>query len=167
MSKLSVLVICSACLLNWASATAQVSPSTPSCKVTKGNDRCGQCQPALVVSPDAPAANVGDSVTLEITVKGLSKAGDCAASGGGSVSWNAGSVAELPTVAIANDDACGRGGRRIAAPASGTFILTSPPYTQAGTYFVPIEVRSSFDYRNADAYECKVTKTIKVTVKPR
>lgn len=157
------LVVSALCIV--CTAHGQAVPSTRTCTKGEGNDRCAKCQPQLIVSPDAVVAKRGETVTLAIRVPGLSTSGDCAMSGMGSVTWSASDKTLFPQYAIPVGDACGAGGTRLLAPASGAYSLVSLPYMQSGVYYVPIHVESDFRY-NSDTYICQVDRTIKVTVLP-
>ena len=168
MNYLSRMVLASlaSALYTVSFAQGQVVPSTRTCTKGDGNDRCAKCQPKLIVTPEAVVANVGETVTLGIRVPGLSTSGDCAISGKGSVTWSARDEGAFPLYSIPEGDACGAGGTRLLAPASGVFSLVSPPYTQSGDYHVPIHVESNFRFQS-DTYLCQVDRTIKVTIRPR
>ncbi len=165
MPRLLKIVIGSTALIAIAAAQGQIVPSTRTCTRNSGSDRCDQCEPHLVVAPEAPTVKVGESVALSITVPGMSTAADCALSGAGSVQWTPLAGQALPKIYIQEGAPCGAGGTRLDPAASGPFELTSPTYKKAGDYYVPIHVESQFKYKTA-MYTCEVDRTIKVTVLP-
>jgi hypothetical protein len=165
MPSLLKIAIGSTALIALSVAQGQIVPSTRTCTKNSGGDRCDQCNPHLVVAPEAPTVKVGQSVALSITVPGMSKAADCALSGDGSVQWTPLAGQALPKVYIQEGEPCGAGGTRLDPGPSGPFALASPTYKKAGDYYVPIHVESTFKYKAA-TYTCEADRTIKVTVLP-